>query len=373
MTRHQLTGSRLPRRPGSASGFHYLVHDEFTNAVAAGSVNGTAAVPGPGTRGVTDTESNISITGGLLVYAGGKSSPSSAGDPEFYYGSLARAAGRAFITRWRTSSDQAHSYPGGWFSATGGNAGRSGLWYMNSNLCCLVISTVITIFNATTDTWYPLAVVARASGYHFLYQSGSDWILAWVDDSETPDPIYPYTYTYDEPQDYSHIRVADLGAPWSTAYGIATDHLAGSRQAEDTFSHEADCLIELTVDTLPGAATPIRFRFRKQDSNNYWYFWANDFGEIKIYETVSGNPTQRAGAQAGSITAGDRVLIHCNDTSITVYIENSLELSYASASNFKTCTAGELYTLGTAVVSNIVAWPRVLSGSALSALERYTA
>ena len=47
-------------------GVSYLLRDEFTSALAAGSVNGTAAEPGPGTRAVTDANSKLSITGGAL-------------------------------------------------------------------------------------------------------------------------------------------------------------------------------------------------------------------------------------------------------------------------------------------------------------------
>lgn len=39
----------------------YLLRDEFTDTLAAGSVDGTPAVPGPGTRSVTDTGNNISV------------------------------------------------------------------------------------------------------------------------------------------------------------------------------------------------------------------------------------------------------------------------------------------------------------------------
>ena len=38
------------------SGLVYDLRDDFTDTLAAGSVNGTPATPGPGTRAVTDTD-----------------------------------------------------------------------------------------------------------------------------------------------------------------------------------------------------------------------------------------------------------------------------------------------------------------------------
>ncbi len=49
----------------------YLLRDEFIAPLATGSVNGTAAEPGPGTRTVVDTGNNISLSGGKLVFANG--------------------------------------------------------------------------------------------------------------------------------------------------------------------------------------------------------------------------------------------------------------------------------------------------------------
>ena len=43
---------------------HYLMRDTFATDLAAGSVNGTSATPGPGTRSVTDTTPGALITGG---------------------------------------------------------------------------------------------------------------------------------------------------------------------------------------------------------------------------------------------------------------------------------------------------------------------
>ena len=39
----------------------FTVRDNFSTAIAAGSVHGTSAIVGPGTRTVVDTENKVSI------------------------------------------------------------------------------------------------------------------------------------------------------------------------------------------------------------------------------------------------------------------------------------------------------------------------
>jgi hypothetical protein len=52
----------------------WLFRDRFPVALAAGNVNGSSAVPGPGLRAVTDVESKIFTTGSRLR-GGGQDSP----------------------------------------------------------------------------------------------------------------------------------------------------------------------------------------------------------------------------------------------------------------------------------------------------------
>src|SRR3990167_5258911 len=69
----------------------YTLYDQFTTARAAGSVNATNAEPVGGARTVTDTNSKISITGGVLDFATGGNS---FGDPAVWYGLITRTLGR---------------------------------------------------------------------------------------------------------------------------------------------------------------------------------------------------------------------------------------------------------------------------------------
>jgi hypothetical protein len=153
--------------------------------------------------------------------------------------------------------------------------------------------------------------------------------------------------------------------------GLATDWLPGTCYAGDTFTHEADAVLEYTVDTLPSSGS-ISIVFRSQDSSNLWRVQINSAASCDLYEVVAGSPTYKNGA-ATAVSNGSRVVVICDDTTINVYVDNALKFTQSSASNFKTATAGELNSLGTGgAVSDIIAWPRYLSGAPLKILENYS-
>lgn len=90
-SRHAMRGgSGLPWWP--AEGITWLLRDEFAMGRPAGSLNGTAAEPGPGTRTVADTNGVITIAGGRLKIAGTPASGTG-----LTYALVTRAAGRMFL------------------------------------------------------------------------------------------------------------------------------------------------------------------------------------------------------------------------------------------------------------------------------------
>ena len=100
---------------------------------------------------------------------------------------------------------------------------------------------------------------------------------------------------------------------------------------------------------------------------------------MSLDEIVGGSPTVR-GSSAGVVANGGRIVIIADDTTIKIYTTvkkyeaNNLQITYTSATNFKTETDGELDNLGTGgAVSDLISWPRTLSGAALTELEKYTA
>ena len=55
---------------GGVPGLVRILWDQYPDALAAGSVNGTLAIPGPGTRSVNDSGNNLDLTGGRAVANG---------------------------------------------------------------------------------------------------------------------------------------------------------------------------------------------------------------------------------------------------------------------------------------------------------------
>jgi hypothetical protein len=229
--------------------------------------------------------------------------------------------------------------------------------------------TVVDIL--TGDKLVILNAVSQAGDPHFIIQrsSGAFYIagdrLLYVSDAPSGDYYFSLGGNNLVNLFYNTLRISLLAAPWDTDYGIATDRKAGSVSEGTTFTHEADCLIEYTVTTL---IDQVILFFRIQDATNYWRIRINDVGTILLQEVVGGGITSR-GSAASVVSSGDRILIVAEGETISVYTNNVLRITYALAANFKTETDGELDDIGTSVVSDLVSWPRTLSGAAKAALD----
>lgn len=349
----------------------YLLRDEFSDTRAAGSVNGTPATPGPGTRAVVDVGLHLSVGSGILSIDGGESAN---GQPALYYGAITRAAGRAVIAQCTPTGTTTIRWPIGWGRAQSGVQGEHALRMGSGGSLQPVDNAgtgpVVGIYEAATP--YLLALVLRSTGVFYLIQGGAftQWTLLWLHGAANAATLYPGSADYNGAYTHDFFRVADLGGPWLSDHGIATQRLAGARGAGDTFAHEADALIEFTVATVPTAGQ-IEARFRAQDTTNYWQVTVDSAGTLGLDEVVAGTPTQR-GTAASVIVAGDRIVIMAAGATIQVYEANSLHITYGSATNFATETSGKLEMLGTGgAVADLVSWPRVMSGTALKALQRY--
>lgn len=350
----------------------FLIRDEFATARAAGAVNGTPAEPGPGTRVVTDTGNFVSIAGGRFA----ASNVAGVADPSLWYAAQVRATGLAVLIR--NNADQRVYL--GWNDNQVGIADRAGLHLTGVNLQAMdntfAVNPIATTLVVGVD--YELATILRTAGSFHLLKGDAflDWTLMWVAVSDTvanPLPGYTLQVGGNDIHSLDYFRVAQLAAPWNTDYGIATQQLAGARAPGDTFVHEADCHIEWEVDTLPSSGQ-IELWFRIQDALNYWAVTINAAGDLELDEVVAGVTTQR-GVAAAAVANSDRVVIIPVGTTIDVFegtIGQTRQIHYTSATNFQTETDGELDTEGTGgAVSDIISWPRIISGPARFELDRH--
>lgn len=356
----------------------YWLQDEFTTPDAAPITSPRTAEPGPGTLTVTDTGNLLDIAGGVMSMSG---TATGLNDPIYKtVSSYARSAGLMLSASLSiTNLGSTYSPSFGWsdLATPSWNQYSYAFNYFSSGTPKIryFIKTFYdganSIGSFTFGSPQTYQIILRSTGAFLVSQNKILYVMA--DRSDTP--LYAAIASQDAgryPYDVDSFRVAQLAAPWTTDNGIATDSIA-SPSAGNTFTHEADCLFEFTVDSLPSAGA-ISIFFRIQDSSNYWQLYINYGGgnnTLGLYEIVAGSGTSRGGANV--VNVNDRIVLICDDETITAYCNNALAWSYGSATNFKTATGGELDSLGTdGVISNLITWPRTLSGTALTALEAYT-
>lgn len=165
---------------------------------------------------------------------------------------------------------------------------------------------------------------------------------------------------------YAVTKASDGPEPFDTDTGLATDVKSGAVSAGTAFVHEANCIIEFTVDTLPAAGN-IDCIFRYQDTDNYWVCRVNAPGALVLISIIDGSQGVPIFVDA-IVSSGHRVVIVAEGSTIKLYSNNVLRGTYSSATDAATATAGELDSLGTdGAVSDLIAWPRTLGATAATA------
>jgi hypothetical protein len=350
----------------------FVFRDDFTTNDAAPITSPRTAEPGPGTLTITDTGNKAGIAGNKLVLG---TLTTTSVDPILLGDLSAVTGGTAMIFIGNISSGANNHFQAG-FRATGQNR-QATINALVGNFFGTHAAgsyTALGYSPISADVDYNYAVIRRTSGGYFLLIKGgvyTNWTIIGVFVSPTlaaTEGVFIGPANTDLNSTIDSIRVVNLIAPWTTDYGIATQQLAGARSAGDTFTHEANCLIEFVVTTRP-SALQLEVRFRIQDASNYWQVTVDSTGALDLDEVVAGVATQR-GTAAGVVSNGERIVILADGQTIRVWEQGTLRITYTSASNFQAATSGKLETEGTdGSVTNIVSYPRLLSGTALSVLN----
>lgn len=210
-----------------------------------------------------------------------------------------------------------------------------------------------------------VATVGPVSRRLYFGKSGGTWRTLWTDTSGA-------LLRGDGAGTYAITKASDGPEPFDTDTGLATDVYSGSVSAGTTFVHEADFVMEFTVDALPTTANGIRAKIRAADTDNYWLVYVNQTGGLYLYEFVAGGLTARASA-AAVVSAGHRIVVIAEGTTIKAYSGNTKRWEYSGATNFATETAGELNAVTGGAVSDLITWPRTLSGTAAAILDKVSA
>ena len=188
----------------------YLLRDEFFTALAAGSVNGTPAEPGPGTRTVVDANSKISIAGGDLKQ---DAQGSAIWTQYLRYGSITRTAGRIMLVKHYITTASTFlfgvsaaadigvvaSYEAAIPSV---NAGVIRIWEGSSGPQVGSVSATNT---------YQMAIVLRTDGAYYFVKGGAftNWTLLWTSLNNNTATLYPFSVISQADVLTTYIRVPD--------------------------------------------------------------------------------------------------------------------------------------------------------------------
>ena len=154
-------------------GAPYILRDQFTTDLAGGSVNGTAAEPGPGTRTVAG--SLIAVSGGVMTINGAMTATD-----KLTYASVARQAGRVFLSTSTSRTAMANERViQGWPRTDGLLSPR---WSSTDTLVFRdeagSYQALIVAFNGSDAV--SIAQVMRATGSFFFTKSGAGAWLLWL-------------------------------------------------------------------------------------------------------------------------------------------------------------------------------------------------
>lgn len=393
-----------------AGGIEYLLLDRFSTPLAAGAVDGTAAVPGPGTRTVTDVEDKIAIAGGLCVFT--EQATKAWGEQGLRYGAVTRAAGR--MLRWKINLVQNSGDSGiGW-----NNAADFPIWNGQDNAikpgttleATFGTSRARFLETLALSTDYRFALVLRAVGCYYFVQGGAFtyWTLFWIDSTMDRAALYPTLSCYMADFSIDDFRVPDvLWIPKPLAYdeftradgAIGDSEVAGPDSQVVTArtwnnrvgttqiaSNEASAsalaggLAIATVDTgtvnaivtatLSRSAAEVGIVLRYEDTNNYIRA-IHDGTNCKLIKRVAGVESDVI-SSAVAIGAG-AIRVIADGTSFKLFLNNAKEgaTSTISDAGLQTGTEQGLYSTNTGnTQDDFGVFPRGTDGE-YSVLDRY--
>jgi hypothetical protein len=336
--------------------------DKFTTADAAPLTTPRSAEPGPGTFTVTDTGNKYDIATAKLTP---NAAAAGSNDPMLVSGNIVRAAGMTFfanLARTVFATTDWRSYFGFGGVVAGGPVGSLGS--SSSNTKMLAGAAVGTNIDNVTDTFYDFFVVLRSTGWLLIRGT----TLAYVDFASTTTPLAAGFWgggsnralpTVDK------VCVGQLGAPWSDDWGIVTNRVAIPGVGETT-TQVANAIVEMTWTAVTGQTWNLMVR--RTDDSNCWMIRSDQTGStIKIIQVQAGVETERASA-AQTFTNGTPYRVHviCEGNVIKTSIGTADKAEYQSASFNNPATGVKTDRAGT----NLVAWPRTISGAALTELAK---
>lgn len=367
------------------SGISYLLRDDFTDTVAAGSVDGTAATPGPGTRLVTDPSNHISVASGNMEWNG--SDGLTTEHVNYLVGS--RTAGLTTIFSHLV-------YPNGAFINGIGtsNSASANQAYAYSSILGRIVGrgvgpeVILTPDNYITGA-HTIALAMRDSGWQTFANNGGGWDLLWVGDTGVSPTLYSVQYATSTNAKVGFARSVNAGflaTPLASdgAFGATTDGqghaetsgigaggsglawtdnkgtwsggsataLSGGEAIRTVDVSNADVFVDLDITHTAGNAS---IMLRYTDDDNYLRCGTDGMNAV-LAEKVSGTENTLS-TTAITYGAADTMRIRLEGQAARIYYDNAFVSATSSIDASLTGTKVGLYTTDTGnSFDNLVAY-----------------
>jgi hypothetical protein len=405
-------------------GLKWLLRDEFTTALAAGSVNGTNAEPGPGpgARSTAETQltAGISIASGLLVIPPANASQDGT-NSHFKYPAITRAAGKIIIFNTKASSIavDGNSYYGVFNTATP-NAGsiESCLGWFGDKLFIAKTSVLTELGTYANNSLEKTVINLRSAGaYLFKYSDGKYsliYTLVLGNTASLVPGIIQRKTTTTLSVDFIRIPAAlwlpepilsdGMGSTFGTSDGLGhAEGIAGGlgagggglvwTQQLGTWANAAgvaSCTVLDVGATLGIATAPLNTAdvlyscvlgysagsggviVRYADAANYSYV-INDGTNVKLFEvtTASAYPGTQRGTAVKAPAAGARLIVDVSGAAVRVYYNEALIFTYATAVDTTAVKIGLITNNIGNTFNDAVAYAKGTGGE-YSNLDRYS-
>jgi hypothetical protein len=204
-----LRGIGLTRRMVmGVGGIRYFLSDDYTDTLAAGSVDGTFATDGKNIRTVVDAENKLSLANGKQYVSDGYAAPALV--PSMIYPPFARFPGLTLETSMKPAAGVGPIF--------GFRKSNSPWWGMNGGfrMSATEINVALddgSMFDtgiAASQHYYTFyKVILKAIGYivYVSVDAGYTWTQVYEDSAEIFTPLYPMMFTYNSPYYFDYAQL----------------------------------------------------------------------------------------------------------------------------------------------------------------------
>jgi hypothetical protein len=271
-----------------------LLYDTFTTDDAAPITSPRTCEPGPGLLAVTDTENKLSLSGGNLVCAGGKTSPAY-DDPSAWLGrdnagSVATqaitAGDAAFLDFTPAATNTICRFA---FDATSGGAMDSSIvYYRNNGNIELLKTGSDPVLCAYTATQQRVLIVPRSDTTGFFTIIGGT--LYWADEETITSSVFVRLNNYNmafTAADLALLPLADYNSAWGGDWSEVTDTKTNPASGT-TFICESDFHLN---ETLTVEDTKYVYLYcRRTDNNNAVRVGIASDRSVELRNYIDGTP-----------------------------------------------------------------------------------